>query len=94
MRGRPLPGCMDQDQNPYRIFNDLIDEAIAAMWGQFAGACNLPHVAKQGKVGELGDGIAEQLVHSHGSGRVAGFEIVPDRRAVLLGFRRPEDFHA
>jgi hypothetical protein len=50
-------------------------------------------MAEHGKIGELGDSIAEQPIHSYRSGRIAGFEIVPDRGSVLLGFRRPDDIH-
>ena len=85
---------MDQDQNPHRVVRHLIDEAIAAMWGQLARSHNFTNMAEHREVGELGNGIAEQPIHSYCSGRVAGFEIIPDCGTVLLSFRRPVDIHA
>lgn len=62
LQRRPLPGGMDQHENPDRILNDLIDETIAPMWRQFASPGDLAFMSQHRKIGRARDRIAEQLV--------------------------------
>ena len=85
---------MDQDQNPHRIFGNLINKAIAFVRSQFPGARHLTLMPQHRKVGEVRHGIAEQLVHPGRRDRIVGGDIVPDISTVMLGFRRPDNPHA
>ena len=84
-----MSGSVDQHENPDRIACDLIDEAVASVRCKLARAGHLAFVSKSRKFGQSCHSFAKQAVHSKRSFGIAGFKVVPDRRAVLLGFRRP-----
>lgn len=90
----PLPRTMDQDQYPHRVVYYLIDEAIAAVRGQFARSGDLTDMAEHWEGGELGDRVAEKLIDAQGSGRISCGEISPYLTAIPFGLRRSGDLHA
>ena len=89
-----MPGSVDQHQNPNRIACYLIDDAVALVRRKLARAGHLAFMPQPRKFGQSRHGIAEQAVHAKRSIAIAGFEIIPDRRPILFGFRRPQDLHA
>ena len=48
---RPLPGCVNQGQDPDRVPFDLVDEAVALVRDQLEGSADLPRPAEPGVVG-------------------------------------------
>ncbi len=84
-----MSGGVDQNENPDRIACDLRDEAIASVRRKLARSGHLALVSEHWKLGQSRHCLAKQAVHSERSVGIAGFKLVPDRRTVLLGFRRP-----
>lgn len=91
---RPLPCGVNQGQHPHGVAFNFIDEPVAFMWHQLAGAGNLAGVAEFGMVGQPGCGGAEQSIHARRCARAVRCDVAPNLVAVLLRFRCPDDFHA
>lgn len=85
---------MDQCQNPHRVVLDFIDEAVARVRDQLAGAGDLARLAEPRVVGEPAGGRAEQLVDANGCRRIFSQDMAKDLGAIGLGRRRPADFQA
>ena len=94
MRRGPLPGGVDEDENPYRIADHFVDQTVTTVRGEFACPRDFSFMTQQRKVGEGRDGVAEQLIDAGGGGWVAGDKMIPDCGSVLLRLPRPDDVHA
>lgn len=89
-----MPGSVDQHENPDGITCDLIDEAVASVRRKLARAGHLSFMPEPRKLRQSCHGFAKQPVHAKRSVVITSFKIIPDRRPILFGFRRPQDLHA